>query len=105
MLPRMHASPMPMKMMSGFDSETASAPTDELLICPSVTGTQVTPLSVDFQRPPPVAPKYASLGWPLTPLTVIDRPPRCGPMLRHWNALSTAGSTPGIEGAVALLVC
>src|SRR5690242_3413158 len=30
MLPRMHASPMPMKTTSGFDSDTATAPTDEL---------------------------------------------------------------------------
>ncbi len=32
MLPRMQDSPMPMKMTSGFDSETATAPTDALLI-------------------------------------------------------------------------
>src|SRR5438128_1247515 len=67
MLARMHDSPMPMKRMSGFDADTASAPTDELAIWPSVTGAQVSPPSVVFQRPPPTAPKYASLGRPLTP--------------------------------------
>ncbi len=78
MLPRMHDSPMPMKTMSGFDSETATAPTDALLIWPSVTGAQFSPPSVVFHSPPPTAPKYASFGRPLTPLTAIDRPPRAG---------------------------
>src|SRR4249920_38602 len=84
MLPRMHDSPMPMYTTSGFESDTATAPTDELLIWPSVTGAQFSPASVVFHRPPPTAPKYASFGRPLTPLTAIDRPPRGGPMLRHW---------------------
>ena len=57
MLPRMHDSPVPMKTMSGFVSDTATAPTDELVIWPSVTGAHVTPLSVVFHSPPPVAPK------------------------------------------------
>src|SRR6185436_6971288 len=93
MLPRMHDSPMPMKTMSGLDSDTATAPTDELLIWPSVTGAQVSPASVVFHSPPPTAPKYPSFGRPLTPVTAIDRPPRSGPMLRHCSALSTTGST------------
>src|SRR5262249_37114559 len=93
MLPRMHASPMPMKMVSGLDSETATAPTDELLICPSVTGVQLAPLSIVFQRPPPTAPKYASFGRPFTPETAIERPPRSGPMLRHLSALRIAESS------------
>jgi hypothetical protein len=53
----MQLSPVPMKMMSGFDSETATAPTDALVICPSVIGAHVVPPSVVFQSPPPVAPK------------------------------------------------
>ena len=57
MLPRMHVSPVPMKTMSGFDSLTATAPTDALVILPSVTGDQFSPPSVVFHRPPPVAPK------------------------------------------------
>src|SRR6185295_421053 len=69
MLPRMHDSPMPMNTMSGLDSDTATAPTDELLICPSVTGAQFSPASVVFHSPPPTAPKYASLGRPFTPDT------------------------------------
>src|SRR5437660_11141521 len=83
MLPRMHDSPVPMNTMSGFDSETATAPTEELVICPSVTAAHVTP-SVVFHNPPPTAPKYASFARPFTPVTAIDRPPRSGPMLRHW---------------------
>ena len=78
--------------MSGFESDTATAPTDELVIWPSVTGAQLLPASVVFQSPPPTAPKYASRGRPLTPLTAIDRPPRSGPMLRQRYALSSAGS-------------
>ena len=83
MLPRMHVSPIPMNTRLGFVSLTATAPTDALLICPSVTGGQLSPPSVVFQSPPPTAPKYATLGWPFTPLTAIERPPRSGPMLRQ----------------------
>src|SRR3954451_19971010 len=79
--------------MSGFDSETASAPTDALVIRPSVIGAHFAPPSVVFQRPPPAAPKYASLGRPFTPETAIDRPPRSGPTLRHLKALTSAGSS------------
>src|SRR5712671_4607018 len=79
--------------MSGFDSDTATAPTDELVIWPSVTGAHFAPPSVVFQRPPPVAPKYASLARPLTPDTAIERPPRSGPTLRHLKALTSAGSS------------
>ena len=43
--------------MSGLDSETATAPTEELFICPSVTGFHVCPPSVVFHKPPPTAPK------------------------------------------------
>ncbi len=83
MLPRMHVSPVPMKTTSGLDSLTATAPTDALVILPSVTGDQLSPPSVVFQRPPPVAPKYASLGRPFTPVAAMERPPRSGPMLRQ----------------------
>src|SRR5919109_4250944 len=94
MLPRMHDSPMPMYTMSGFDSDTATAPTDELLIWPSVTGAHVFPASVVFHSPPPTAPKYASRGRPLTPDTAIERPPRAGPMLRQRSAARTG--LPGV---------
>src|SRR5262249_30028736 len=73
MLPRMHDSPMPISTRSGFDSETATAPTDALVSWPSVTGAHVAPAFVVFHNPPPTAPKYASLGRPFTPLTAIDR--------------------------------
>jgi hypothetical protein len=68
-------------------------------IWPSVTGTQSLPPLVVFQRPPPVAPKYASCGRPFTPVTPIDRPPLSGPMLRHWYVRmiseSRTGGAPG----------
>ena len=57
MLPRMHDSPVPMNTMSGLLSATATAPTEALVICLSVTGAHVSPRSVVFQSPPPVAPK------------------------------------------------
>src|SRR5262252_4689732 len=104
MLPRMHDSPMPMKTSSGRVSETATAPTDELLIWPSVTGAHFMPPSVVFHRPPPTAPKYASRGRPFTPVTAIDRPPRSGPMLRHLNAAATAGSSASAAGDCAATV-
>src|SRR4051812_2502228 len=87
MSPRMHDSPMPMKMMFGSVSETATAPTDELRICPSVMLFQETPPSVVFHSPPPVWPAYPSFGWPFTPLIAIDRPARSGPMLRQRSVL------------------
>src|SRR6185437_4645868 len=93
MLPRMQLSPVPMNTMSGLLSLTATAPTDALAICPSVTGAQSSPPSVVFQSPPPAAPKYASCGRPLTPLTAMDRPPRSGPMLRHCQAARKAESS------------
>src|SRR5688572_18259819 len=83
MLPRMQLSPIPMYTTSGFDSLTATAPTEALRICPSVTGRHVSPPSVVFHSPPPVAPKYASFRRPFTPATAIDRPPRSGPRLRQ----------------------
>jgi hypothetical protein len=46
-----------MKTMSGFDSATATAPTDELRIFWSVTGVHDVPPSVVFDWTPPVAPK------------------------------------------------
>src|ERR1035437_4816835 len=57
MSPRMHDSPMPMKTTFGSVALTATAPTDELWICPSVMFAQCSPPSVVFQSPPPVAPR------------------------------------------------
>src|SRR3970040_899207 len=83
MLPRMHDSPMPMNTRSGFVSETATAPTDELFTWPSVTGVQFSPPSVVFHRPPPVAPKQPPRARPLPPEIAMERPPRSGPTLRQ----------------------
>ena len=41
----------------GVRFATATAPTDADVIWKSVTGCQLSPPSVVFQRPPPVAPK------------------------------------------------
>jgi hypothetical protein len=79
----MHCSPVPIQTTSGLVSETATAPTEELWIWPSVTGVHVSPPSTVFHSPPPVWPLYASFGRPFTPLDAIDRPARSGPMLRH----------------------
>src|SRR5687767_14852115 len=79
--------------MSGLLSLTATAPTDALRICPSVTGAHVSPPSVVFHSPPPVAPKYASFGRPRTPLTAMERPPRSGPIERQRYDLSSVVST------------
>ncbi|OYV67161.1 MAG: hypothetical protein B7Z72_10095 [Gemmatimonadetes bacterium 21-71-4] len=57
MLPRISHSPVPMITSLGSVSETPTAPTEALVIWPSVTGAHSSPPSVDFQRPPPVAPK------------------------------------------------
>src|SRR5436190_22951487 len=100
MLPRMHDSPMPMYTTSGFESDTATAPTDELVIWPSVTGFQLRPPSTVFQRPPPTAPKYPSLGRPFTPEIAMERPPRSGPMLRQRSASTIALSmAPSVDWA------
>src|SRR6185369_6601768 len=99
MLPRMHDSPIPMYTTSGFESATATAPTDELLIWPSVTGFQLRPPSTVFQRPPPTAPKYPSLGRPFTPVIAMERPPRSGPMLRHRSASTIALSMASVDWA------
>src|SRR5262245_34440996 len=86
--------------MSGLDSLTATAPTEEVLICPSVTGAHVVPPSIVFHNPPPVAPKYASFLRPFTPLTAMERPPRSGPIERHRYALRSVVS---IANALAAL--
>ena len=50
-------SPMPAQMTFGSESDTASAPTDEVFRYPSLTFVQVTPASPVFQIPPATAPK------------------------------------------------
>ena len=68
-----------MNTTSGLESETATAPTDELWTWPSVTGSQVAPPSTVFHSPPPVWPEYASFGRPFTPATASARPRAVGP--------------------------
>src|SRR5579871_6479021 len=101
MLPRMHDSPVPMNTMSGFDSATATAPTDDVVIWVSVTGFQERPPSMVFHNPPPTAPKYPSFGRPLTPETAMERPPRSGPMLRQRRPSRIALSSDGSAGLKA----
>src|SRR3954447_18381446 len=80
-------------MTSGFVGHTSTAPTDELEICPSVTGAHSVPPSVVFRNPPPVAPKKYSFGRAELPATAIERPPSCGPTLRHFRPAYSEGST------------
>src|SRR6266571_5545121 len=55
--PRIGDSPMPTYTTLGSDSEMPIAPTDPVLKYSSETGSQLTPPSVVFHTPPPVAPK------------------------------------------------
>src|SRR5262245_24738209 len=100
MFPRSSVSPIPTYTTSGFDSATATAPTDEDEKDLSETGRQVTPPSVVFQSPPPVAPKSYSSGRLPLPATACDRPPRAGPIDRHFNPVSSAGSIASLPAAV-----
>ena len=55
----MHCSPMPMQTTSGLVSDTATAPTEELWICPSVTG---APVSAAVGRFPEAAAGLSGVG-------------------------------------------
>src|SRR5919109_375961 len=90
-------------MTSGFAGHTVTAPTDELEICPSVTGAHSVPPSVVFHSPPPVAPKKYSFGRAELPATAIERPPSCGPTLRHFRPAYSDGSTVFDGTAAAVL--
>jgi hypothetical protein len=52
---------------------------------PSVIGCQLVPPSVVFHRPPPAAANQYSLGRLTLPMAEMERPPRAGPMLRHFR--------------------
>src|SRR5580700_3795346 len=71
----------------------------EAIFCPSNIGCQVLPALVLFQTPPATAPKYQVAESPGTPLTATTRPPRNGPIWRHFMPPSKAGS---MSGAAAL---
>src|SRR6059058_6105702 len=92
MLPRSSVSHIPTYTTSGLASQTATAPTDELVSARSVIARQVVPPSVVFQRPPPVAPNQYSSGRFWLPATACERPPRLGPMLRQRSAASASES-------------
>src|SRR6185312_4862564 len=92
-------------MMFGSDSLTATAPKAELWIWPSVIFAQCSPPSVVFQRPPPGAPKWPTLGWPVAPGMAIERPPRSGPTLRHLSDLKIEVSTGFAFGAFGAIGC
>src|SRR5512140_2769491 len=85
-----HPSPVPAHTVFGSDCDVASDPiacTD----CVSNTGTNVLPLSTDFQIPPEAAPRYQIFGSPATPAIDAMRPPAAGP--RNWN-LGAIGPLP-----------
>src|SRR5688572_6809665 len=92
--------------MSGFDSATATAPTEEDLKKRSETARHVTPPSVVFHNPPPVAPKKYSSGRLALPAAACDRPPRGGPSERQRNPPNRTGSkTAGSLDAPAAWPC
>ena len=83
-LPRISLSPPPDQTMSGFEALTATAPTVPPKYA-SVLGAQVIPPSVVLKRPLPVVPIQYSPGRLTEPATATDRPPRNGPISRHFN--------------------
>src|SRR5215475_163538 len=74
------------------ESATAMAPM-EAIFWSSNTGCQVLPALVLFHTPPATPPKYQVLGSPGTPVTATTRPPRNGPICRHFMAPKSCGST------------
>src|SRR6266568_2390910 len=91
-------------MTFASDGATAIAPTDMMEVW-SVNGAHVRPPSVAFQTPPATAPKEYVLGSPATPATARTRPPRNGPISRHFIPLSefslsvcASTSAPNING-------
>src|SRR5580692_7797774 len=65
----------------------------EEIFCPSKTGFHEAPTSVLFHTPPPTPPKYQVAGSPGTPLTATTRPPRNGPICRHFMPPISSGLT------------
>src|SRR5580704_18905530 len=92
MLPRGHASPVPTYRTFLSESATAIAPI-EAIFWSSNTGFHEAPTSVLFHTPPATAPKYQVLGSPGTPVTATTRPPRNGPIWRHFMPPSNSGLT------------
>src|SRR5215212_729296 len=90
--------------MSGLLSATPIAP-----IGPpknlSVTGTQVIPASVVLRTPPPVVPHQYSYGRDAEPAAATERPPRMGPISRHFidakKPESGGGAVVMTEGGAA----
>ena len=101
-------SPMPAQTTPGSESDTARAPTDEVLRYPSLTFVQVTPASSVFQMPPATAPNQNTAGSHGSPATATTLPPRGGPMQRNRMAssnesiirLSPVAACPSCEGFV-----
>src|SRR5450631_1696317 len=58
-------------------------------------GFQEAPTSVVFHTPPATPPKYQVSGSPGTPLTATTRPPRNGPIWRHFMPPRSAGLMSG----------
>src|SRR5277367_5855376 len=92
MLPRGQASPVPTYTTLWSESATAMAPIEEIF-CSSNMGFQDAPASMLFHTPPATPPKYQVEGSPGTPLTATTRPPRNGPIWRHFMPSSSAGFT------------
>src|SRR5580692_8702023 len=73
----------------------------EEIFCPSKTGFHEAPTSVLFHTPPPTPPKYQVAGSPGTPLTATTRPPRNGPICRHFMP----PISPGLTSPAAAASC
>ena len=86
---------MPMKTMSGFDSETATAPTDALVIWPSVIGVQRLAAVGRLPQSAARGAEVADLRLALHAADRDRRPPRSGPTLRQRSALATTLSMTG----------
>src|ERR1700733_6648886 len=78
--------------MLGAEGATASAPIDAIGSL-SKTGFQTTPASVVFQTPPSTPPKKKVVESPGPPGTATTRPPRKGPISRHFSPLNSSGGT------------
>src|SRR5258708_34275162 len=88
-------------MTLGSESATATAPMEDMRSL-SVSDVQLPPPSVDFHSPPAAAPRKYVFGSPGIPVTASARPPRYGPMSRHFMSLKRDSGTFCAAAAAAM---
>ena len=66
----------------------------------SVIGTHVSPPSTDLKTPPPTVPIQYSWGRATLPAAAAERPPRNGPISRHFMADRAPVSNGAASGAI-----